>query len=179
MAKLPFSPDTDDKNHFAPFIYEEPIRQMVLSLKYSDNGFVARAVAPYMSAVFMKKYPRKCKNYIILPVPLCKSRLRERGYNQSELLANEVAQYLNLPVLTNVLLRVKKTTPQKKMTPTERIENLKNAFAVENTNLITGKDILLIDDVYTTGATTGECARVLREAGAKQIKILTVASVGE
>jgi ComF family protein len=177
MEKLPFYNDADNKKCFSPFIYGDPIRKMILALKYSDNGFVARAVAPYMSAVFMKKCPRTYKNYIIIPVPLCKARLRERGYNQSELLARETARHLSLPILTDVLIRTKKTEPQKKMTPAQRAENLKNAFAVENANLITDKHILLIDDVITTGATTKECAQVLRKAGAKQIKILTVAAV--
>jgi ComF family protein len=177
MAKLPFCTDTGNKECFAPFMYEDPIRKMILELKYSDNGFAANAIAPYMSAVFMKKCPKRYKKYTIIPVPLCKSRLRRRGYNQSELLAKQTAAYLNLPVLTDVLLRTKKTVPQKKMTHTQRAENLKNAFAVQNADLITGKYILLIDDVRTTGATAKECAAVLRQAGAKQVKVLTAAAV--
>jgi ComF family protein len=176
MAALPLNTDTENKKHFAPFLYEEPVRRMILSLKYGDNGFAAKAAAPYMSAVFMKKCPKTYQNYIIIPVPLCKSRLRERGYNQSELLSAEIAKNLDIPVLTNVLLRVKRTVPQKVMTPAQRTENLKNAFAAENANLITDKNILLVDDVYTTGATAAECARVLRKAGAKKVKTLTIAT---
>ena len=170
---LPFNMD-EDATHFAPFLYEEPIRSVILSLKYSDNGFAARAVAPYMAAVYLKRIKKKSP-HVIIPVPLCKSRLHERGYNQSELLAKEIADYLALPIMNDVLIRIKKTTPQKNMTPTERMENMKGAFAVVGD--VRGKHILLIDDVYTTGATTGECAKMLKTAGAKTIAILTVATV--
>jgi ComF family protein len=176
MDTLPFNDDAA-KTHFAPFIYEEPIKKMILSLKYSDNGLAARALAPYMSAVFMQLCPRTYDKFTLVPVPLCKSRMRERGYNQSELLAKAVAADTELPVLTNALQRIKKTAPSKGMTPQQRKENIKGAFAVVSPEAVIGKYICLVDDVYTTGATTQECMRVLKEAGAKQVKILTAATV--
>jgi ComF family protein len=177
MEKLPLNPNIGDRKHFAPFIYDDMIKRLILSLKYDDNGFVARAVAPYMSATLMNELPRSYSEYNLIPVPLCKTRLRRRGYNQSELLAQEITEYVNIPLIRNALFRVKKTAPQKNMTPLQRAENLKDAFAVINADLIKGKKIILVDDVYTTGATTGECVRVLRKAGAMQVKILTVAVV--
>jgi ComF family protein len=175
ISGLPFNLDIN-KKHIAPFSYEEPIRSIILKLKYGDNGFAARAVAPYMAAIFLKRFPKK--RCTLIPVPLCKSRQRERGYNQSELLANEIASYLDFHVANDVLIRVKKTKPQKNMIPAQRAENMKNAFAINenNTAQIKNKNILLIDDVYTTGATTGECSKVLRKHGAKTVTILTIAS---
>jgi ComF family protein len=170
--KLPFYTNNEDKKHFAPFTYEEPVRSMILSLKYRDNGLAARGLAPYMAATFMREMPKK--DYVIIPVPLCRARLRERGYNQSELLAREFAEYIKMPVLTDVLIRVKKTAPQKNMTAKQRAENMGGAFSVTDAALIKGRHILLIDDVYTTGATTDECAKVLRAAGARGIKVLTI-----
>lgn len=176
FERLLFNTEKQKGKH-APFLYEEPIRSMLLQLKYNDNGFVAHAVAPYLAAVFIKDI--RSKNCVIIPVPLCKSRRRERGYNQAELLARALSAYIDKQVLTNILVRVKKTIPQKKMTPTERAENMKDAFAVQNAELIKNKNILLVDDVFTTGATTQECSKVLKKAGAKSISILTVARVTE
>ncbi len=174
IDKLPFNVDMTEI-HFAPFLYEEPIRSLILKLKYSDNAFCARAIAPYMAAVYIKHIKNK-KNHIIIPVPLCKERYKERGYNQSELLANEVGEYLGLPVISNILIRIKKTAPQKKMTLEQRLENIKNAFDVHNAEAIKGKDILLIDDVFTTGATANECIKILKKFKAKSVKLLAIAS---
>lgn len=176
MDTLPFN-DSIPKTHLSPFIYEEPVKKIILSLKYSDNGLAARALAPYMSAVFMQMCPRTYDKYTLVPVPLCKARLRERGYNQSELLAKAVAADTELPVLTGVLQRTKRTVPSKGMTPEQRKENVRDAFAVVLPESVAGKYICLVDDVYTTGATAQECAQVLKAAGAKQVKILTAATV--
>ena len=177
MDALPFNDDITDKTHHSPFTYADPVKKMILSLKYSDNGLVACAVAPYMAAMFMQANPKTYHKFTLVPVPLCASRLRERGYNQSDLLANEISKHSELPVLTNVLQRIKKTAPQKKMTAEQRAANIAGAFAVADPGQISGKYICIIDDVYTTGATANECTKVLKKAGAKQVKILTAATV--
>lgn len=179
MENLPIITETQT-THFSPFRYEEPIRTMILKLKYADNGFIAKALAPYLAAVYLKHIQNIFGQHpIIIPVPLHRSRQNERGYNQSVILANELATYLNLPVVTGVLIRSKKTIIQKQMDAATRTSNLRGAFTVDPCQIsqIENKNILLLDDVYTTGATTQECVTTLRKHGVKQIVILTIASV--
>ncbi|MCQ2382608.1 MAG: ComF family protein [Clostridia bacterium] len=179
MQQLPIMTETQT-SHFSPFIYEEPIRNMILKLKYASNGFIAKALAPYLAAVYIQKIKNLFdKPPIIIPVPLHRSRHHERGYNQSAVLAKELSGYLNLPVVTNILIRNKKTIIQKKMDAASRASNLRNAFTVDPTKIkeIQNQNILLIDDVYTTGATTHECATTLRHNSVRNVIILTIASV--
>jgi ComF family protein len=111
---------------------------------------------------------------LLAPVPLHKSRLRQRGFNQSLLLAQAFPEaHLERELLT----RVRPTPPQTGLTPKERRENVKGAFAVPRPELVKGKCVLLIDDVFTTGATVRECAKALRKAGARRVDVLTVARV--
>ena len=112
---------------------------------------------------------------LIIPVPLCEKRLKLRGYNQSELLGKEIAKNLSLPLITNSLYRVKETLQQTKLNIMERQSNLKDAFVVKKKKMVKGKSVLLIDDVYTTGATSTEYARMLKLAGASAVYVLTVA----
>lgn len=164
--------------HYAPFKYADPIRQMIMRMKHGHNLLVVRALAPYLAAVYLHLIKKPDYTPIIIPVPLHKKRLRMRGYNQSAVLAQEVASYLDLPVVTDALIRVKHTNMQKHMTAAERAANIQGAFAVANATKITGQDILLLDDVYTSGATTAECTKVLKAHGAKSVTILTIASAG-
>ena len=111
----------------------------------------------------------------VIPVPLYEKRLRQREFNQSALIANHTARYLGKTLLLNCLIKIKDTSPQVGMPATQRVKNLKNAFEVRNQSLIHGKTILLIDDVFTTGATTRECSRTLKKAGAGDIFVMTLA----
>jgi ComF family protein len=108
----------------------------------------------------------------IIPVPLHKSRLREREYNQSEILANELSKYTGLPVVPNWLVRVKHTLPQSTLSKEQRERNVKGVFSVkQNMNI---KRIILVDDIITTGATAKECANVLFSVGVEEIKVLAL-----
>ncbi len=179
MEQLPIMTQVQT-GHFSPFFYEEPIRTMILKLKYASNGFIAKALAPYLAAVYLKQVqPHLKQTPIIIPVPLHRSRYNERGYNQSEVLAKELTTYIDLPIMTDVLIRQKKTIIQKHINQDERVNNMKGAFQIvtANADKIKNQNILLLDDVYTTGATTHECADVLQQNGAKQVIILTIASV--
>lgn len=179
MNNLPIMTEKQT-THYAPFFYEEPIRTMILKLKYASNGFIAKALAPYLAAVYLQHIVQQFSQApIIVPVPLHRSRYHERGYNQSAVLATELASYLHLTVISDALVRHKKTTIQKHMDTANRAANIKGAFIANPTQLarIKNQNILLLDDVYTTGATTHECVTTLRRAGAKQIVILTIASV--
>ena len=179
MSNLPIMSETQT-THYSPFVYEEPIRSMILRLKYDDNGFIAKALAPYLAAVYIKHIQPLFKEPpIIIPVPLHRSRQRERGYNQSEILAKELASYLNLTINHDTLIRNRKTIIQKHMDTATRAKNMRGAFTLIPKNLakIKNQNILLLDDVYTTGATTNECVSVLHQNGAQKVIVLTIASV--
>lgn len=111
---------------------------------------------------------------LLIPVPLHPRRLKARGFNQALLLAQG---FPKLPLGREVIVRVRHTIPQIGLNPKERRDNVRDAFAVPHPEQVKGKKILLLDDLYTTGATAKECARVLRKAGARQIEVLTVARV--
>jgi ComF family protein len=111
----------------------------------------------------------------IIPVPLHRRRQRARGFNQAELLARVVGRWLRLPVETRLLQRVTDTPSQTGLTPAQRVENVRGAFAVRSK--LDRKRILLVDDVCTTGATLDACARVLKRAGAASVEVAAVARV--
>jgi ComF family protein len=108
-------------------------------------------------------------------VPLFPRKQRERTYNQSHLLAAELAPRLRCPLLTRCLRRVRYTATQTHLSMDERAANVRGAFAVSDPDWVAGRNLLLVDDVMTTGATVSECARVLKEAGAGRVYVITVA----
>lgn len=120
---------------------------------------------------------------MVIPVPLHERKLRIRGFNPSFLLVRNWARIFEMlnghlpviPVEKDILARKKWTAPQTGLGRKERLQNIKNAFAVKDTSKINGKKILLVDDVYTTGATANECAKVLLKGGSKQVDVLTLA----
>jgi predicted amidophosphoribosyltransferase len=115
------------------------------------------------------------ENSILIPVPTDNKKLKIRGYNQSEELAKELSKTLKVPVASDILIKIKKTAPQMELSKQEREKNLLDAFsinkkfAVSDTANFCGKKVFLVDDVYTTGSTMEECAKILKEAGAKQV----------
>ncbi len=115
-------------------------------------------------------------DFILIPVPLEKKRLKWRGFNQAEEMAKELTNFFKIPFILNcALMKIKETCPQVDLKNEERKENTKGAFLVKDNNLIRDKKILLVDDVYTTGSTMEECARVLKESGAKEVIGIVVA----
>ena len=172
--------DDKQKQYFykahAAFMYQEPIIDLILRLKYGSEGQIAKAVAPYLAATLLhnKSAPSSA---LLIPVPLSKKREKQREYNQSLLLAKELAQVLHLPAAEKVILRIKATETQKNMTVDERARNLKNAFTVPEKTAVKGKHIILVDDVFTSGSTVNECARVLRKAGARRVDVAVIAAV--
>lgn len=106
---------------------------------------------------------------ILIPVPLTKKRLKERGFNQSEELARYLAWHWKIPLINNILLKTKETLPQAELSKKQREQNIKGAFSCEKTDLIKNKKVILVDDVYTTGSTMGEAAKALKSAGAKEV----------
>jgi len=111
----------------------------------------------------------------MIPVPLHPKRLRWRGFNQSVILAREVGRQWDVPVDPFVLLRSRETSLQTELAEEERRKNVRGAFSVDPEKPIRGKSFLLVDDVYTSGATVDECSRALLRAGAKEVYVLTLA----
>jgi ComF family protein len=111
---------------------------------------------------------------VVVPVPLHDARLRWRGYNQSALLAGAVGGAIGKPVRCDLLVRQRETEPQIDLTPAQRRDNVRGAFAAPRSFAVRDRRVLLIDDVFTTGATLSECARVLKRAGATRVIALTL-----
>ncbi|MCX6566511.1 MAG: ComF family protein [Candidatus Aminicenantes bacterium] len=112
---------------------------------------------------------------LIVPVPLHKKRRRERGFNQSEEIGREIGKRAHIPVVRNALRKIRNTPPQTSLDHRERANNVRGAYVVGRKNVIEGKVVLLVDDVYTTGSTLGECARMLRREGAADVRAVTIA----
>jgi ComF family protein len=114
----------------------------------------------------------------LVPVPLHRKRLRQRGYNQAELLARVIGRYYDKPVVT-ALERQRNTHAQFDLPRQERFTNLKEAFRVGDRAAVQNRKVMLVDDIYTTGSTVGECVRALKTAGARRIEILTLSRAVE
>ncbi|WP_320172268.1 ComF family protein [Maridesulfovibrio sp.] len=153
--------------------YTGILRDMILAWKFNGRtefGSVFRG----MIAESADRIGRDCRPELIVPVPLHPSRLRKRGFNQSLVLAKYISAFSDSPLDKKSLARVRKTIPQSSLSGDERRENLHGAFAAEH-HAFSGKRILLVDDVFTTGSTVGECARTMLEAGAEEINVLVLA----
>ena len=156
----------------SPFEYDKVITKFIRNLKYDNKQYFSLCLAKFMAESFAKEY-LPCD--LVTCVPICDKRLKQRGYNQSELLSNNFAKILNLETNFNLLKRIKETPTQTNLTFTERRKNMVNAFKVVDKDLVKDKYILIIDDVYTTGATLTECAKTLKKAGAKAVYGVTAA----
>lgn len=115
------------------------------------------------------------QNSILIPVPISKEKRKIRNFNQAEEIARELSDRLNLPLCCDVLLKIKSTPPQVGLPSWQREKNVKNAFVCANPNKMISRKILLIDDVFTTGATMEECARILKESGAREVYAVVAA----
>lgn len=113
--------------------------------------------------------------FLLIPVPLDKKRLKYRGFNQAQEVAQHLSKFFKIPLLKDVLIKIKGTIPQVELSDEERKKNIKGVFLVKNKEKIKRKKLLLVDDVYTTGSTMEECARVLKESGAKEIIGIVIA----
>jgi ComF family protein len=117
----------------------------------------------------------ECGECLLVPVPLNPERLREREFNQSWILAKSLARAFSIPLRPLLLERKGGSTPQVGLSPEERRVNVRGAFAVRGDEVLHGKGVILVDDVFTTGATANECSCVLKEAGARRVDVWTLA----
>ena len=150
---------------------DNPIRPAIHFLKYRNHKAVAAILATLLAEVY-RRYDLTVD--VIVPVPLHASRLQERGYNQSELLAKAMGEILGVPMNTSILQRTRPTRSQMTLGVNERHQNVAGAFACHNLHL-SGQKILLIDDVCTTGSTLDACAGALKKSGPVAVWGLTLA----
>lgn len=152
----------------APFRYEFPVDRLIQTLKYSHRLPLAKWFGSSLSGQITAD-----EHDLLLPLPLHPSRLRERGFNQSAEIARAIHNRLGIPMSVGYVTRVRATPPQAALPLKERAKNVRGAF--ECTADLTGKRILLVDDVMTTGSTLRECARILQLHGAAQITLAVAA----
>ncbi|MGA7720439.1 MAG: ComF family protein [Ignavibacteriaceae bacterium] len=152
------------------YIFEEGkvFQNIIHALKYKGRFSIGKYLGENLSVVLLD-FKSEWKIDIIIPVPLHQLKKIERGYNQTFYIAKEAGRKLNIQVKQNVVKRIKFTQTQTAMNLAEREENIRGAFSIKNSTKILGKNILVIDDVITTGATISECGKVLLEAGAAKI----------
>ena len=158
--------------------YQGVLVEAIHLFKYKAKTKLSRYLAARMHEEAYKISDAQGSLDVVLPVPLHPVRLRQREFNQSLLLAHELSRGLKMPLLFDVLERSRWTRPQVELDGEERRKNVRKAFSIKRPEQIVGLRILLIDDVYTTGATVNECAKVLKKAGAKTVHVLTLARMG-
>ena len=155
--------------------YQGCHRQIIKQYKFMEKRFLSWSMAKMMARLV-----RDNKDYwpldIVVPVPMSREGLLRRGFNQSELLASCIARDLKVKYDPDVLLRVKDSSPQRELSKEMREKNLLDAFVVSKPERVKGKNILLVDDVYTTGSTAKECTRTLLKAGANRVGVISWSS---
>ena len=154
--------------------HEGPLRKAIHHFKYQRKRVLAGPLGAIMADWVSSNGEGFREADLVCPVPLYPRRQRERGFNQSELLARSLAAHLDRPLAPGLLARVRDTLPQIELPVSERAANVRGAFAVSRPEEAAGKCLLVVDDVFTTGATLSECARVLRRARAARVLILTL-----
>lgn len=151
--------------------YDGVVKKLVYGLKYEKLFSAGDVLAELM---LERIETEDFKNFVIIPVPLHKSREKSRGFNQSEILSRKIAENLKLPI-KNLLTRVRETESQVGKSKEERARNVEEAFSCVNKKFTKDKNMLLVDDVATTLSTLNECAKALKKSGAKKIYALVAA----
>jgi ComF family protein len=160
--------------------YEEGLRELIHLLKFNGVRPAARILGRMLAEAIVVLDDSFTQDEIaVIPVPLYKSKRRQRGFNQAEVVADAAirlyAGRARMHLATGILQRTRETHSQIGLTSHQRRENLRGAFTVSDAPAIRGREVLLVDDVYTTGTTATECARVLRRAGSSKVWVATVA----
>ena len=186
------------ENHLYIFKYEGIIRKLILNYKFNEKSFLYKTFVNFL--LKNEKFFKILKSYdTIIPVPVSSKRMNERGYNQSELIANELVkqiteisskhdilsefltdqkdniQKLKCECVTDCLIKAKNIIEQSKLNKEQRQKNIQGVYILKNNEKLINKKILLIDDIYTTGSTANECCKVLQKAKPKKIDVFTIA----
>lgn len=154
----------------APYAQKSLLQTCIKTMKYGAAHSLVKILGDWMA----EQASLPAQNFILIPVPLFKTRERKRGYNQALLLAERVARATGQP-LEQSIKRIRNTPPQAQLSRENRLKNLRDAFCFKGKSPIANKKVILIDDVCSTGATLNECAKVLRQQGVKQIWGLVLA----
>ncbi len=162
----------------AAFVYDDVLKESVYRYKYGGRAEYADYYAEKMGDL-MQAYIGSCRAEAVIPIPLHKSRQEKRGYNQAELIAERLSRRFEIPLRTDILVRCAKTTVQKSLRASQRQNNLKKAFKIA-TDVVKLNNIILVDDIFTTGSTIDAAARCLKEAGVANVfsLVLGVADIG-
>lgn len=155
--------------------YSGRLKEMIILFKYKGYEILSQPLASLLYEKFRTDDEIFTGVDFILSVPLHPQKEKARGFNQARLLAQQLSRLSGLPLLDRDLVKIKNTTAQVSLTAKERQLNLREAFAVRKPEKIRSRTLLLIDDVFTTGSTISQCALVLKQAGAKEIRALTLA----
>lgn len=161
--------------HLYIFKYEDIIREKIINYKFENRVYLYRTFSEAIirnkqNIDFITKYD------ILIPVPIHKERKKQRGYNQSELIAKIIAEEVrNVKLQANILKKEKNIVAQSTLNKAKREENIKDVYKIVNSERIKNKKVLILDDIYTTGSTVNECSKVLKEAGCKDVGVITIA----
>ena len=163
------------ENHLYIFKYEGIIRKLILNYKFNEKSFLYKTFVIFL--LKNEKFFKILKSYdTIIPVPVSSKRMNERGYNQSELIANDIVkQIAECECITDCLIKNKNIIEQSKLNKEQRQKNIQGVYILKNKEKLINKKILLIDDIYTTGSTANECCKILQEAKPKKIDVFTIA----
>ena len=160
---------------FAAVIYNDCMQRLIHLFKYHNKGYLKNFFV-FLMAQAAENYHFCFQKYdLLIPVPLSRARLRERGYNQSQLLAQDLSHRHGVRMSRQNLVRIRHTPNQALLRKKERWTNIRGALRIKNSAELKGKTILLLDDLLTTGATASEAARVLKKAGAASVDVLSLA----
>lgn len=160
--------------HMYIFMYCGTIRSVLLNYKFNDNAYLYKTLTNFL--LKNQKFVKKIKSYdIIIPVPLSKNRRKERGYNQSELIAKEISLKTQIKMDKTCLKKIKNVLAQSTLNKEDRYQNIEGAYKIQNNNLLKNKKVLLLDDIFTTGSTVNECSKQIQKANPKKIGVLTIA----
>ena len=164
------------------FKYEGQIRGLILDYKFNEKSYMYKTFVNFLlknKKIFenLKKYDK------IIPVPISKKRYNQRGYNQSLLIAKEISNQMSyvtnkktkLELVNNCLIKTKNIVEQSKLNKEDRKQNIQGVYTLKNGSILTNRNILLVDDIYTTGSTVNECSRILQQAKPNKIGVLVLA----
>ena len=166
--------DKEFEEYLYIFKYEGIIREIILKYKFQEKSYLYKTIVNFL--LKNEKLFEFLKNYdTIVPVPISKKRMKERGYNQSCLIANEIARHTNLDLDKYSILKTKNIIEQSKLNKQDRIKNIQGVYQLKDSKRLFNKRVLLLDDIYTTGSTVSECCKILKEAKPKKIGVLTIA----
>lgn len=163
------------EKHLYLFEYKDKIRNLIIDYKFNDKSYLYKLFSKII--IKNEKICGILKKYdIIIPVPIHKKRKRKRGYNQSELITREISNKIpNLIHENKAIQKVKNNIEQSSLTKEQRKQNVKNVYKILNKEKIQNKNIVLFDDIYTTGNTANEISKILKQNGANKILIITIA----